>query len=943
MLKRLALIALAIGLSSGIALSQINDNGGGLLPNAVNVTLPTARDNINAGLIARSVYDFGAKCDVLYPTSYTITAGTNVLTANATTFTTKDIGKKVLLPGQTATGGVLHTSITGVSGGNALLADNAAAVAGTIKQITLGATFIVRGAGYAPTNTITIAGGTGTVSTVLTVMTTATSGTPTINAAGSGGTNGSGQLAYGTTGNGNRVVLSVTVTGGALASIDSVVDAGHYTTNPTTIGQEPILISGNALAGAKINMTMGVDLVKPTTPGIYTNGLYPTNPASQASSSGAGTGATFTLIPFYNSAGLVYGTDDSAAFTNAATPTSWTPTPQNGATIALPDASCGLASTVTIAGSSTQLSAPDNGATFTAQGALALARPTIQWLGVDGGTVFTFAPPGVNQGNGNGISGVTIECGVPNTLNQTYSIPVAGIGLNLLSQTRGFFHDLSFDVCSSYDIYTSVTGSSVDFKDNDLYNIGMYHPLPYDGIGLYMTGIVFDSDLNRINNVYGSYVNRPLIQLVTLDNNTINHMQLFQRPGFIPGVYGLDLTGKIYGSTEADQANSLTITQLSGSSIARGLESAASPPTNILVFAFDKSNLVVPTVTRPGGGKLSYIDYDGTTVLAGPVTIAGTTTTNGALIAGGGATVNVTSPIATALTLNSNTNGVTTINLTGTANEQVLIGPTGQWRWINHAQNVSNFTFTDSGTLTTAGALNAGTFASVVGTTLPTQAAGTLGIGGIASAPTLAANGEGDFYLSTTNGLIHQGQGSTNDQTFLAANGTVAGQVLHNGAMSLPSPAFTGTVTGAGTIPNGVLKTYAHTASSVAAPTGTASLTGVMMGLAGTITPVNSGTVAFTVCGDVAQNTASDGANIQLRTGTGAAPINGAALTGTTRGSLIKQNNVSAVVEKVPFCLHWTVTGLALSTAVWIDVGLAAVTGGTASIADVDIVADEIP
>jgi hypothetical protein len=29
--------------------------------------------------------------------------------------------------------------------------------------------------------------------------------------------------------------------------------------------------------------------------------------------------------------------------------------------------------------------------------------------------------------------------------------------------------------------------------------------------------------------------------------------------------------------------------------------------------------------------------------------------------------------------------------------------------------------------------------------------------------------------------------------------------------------------------------------------------------------------------------------------------------------------------------------------AVWIDVGLAAVTGGTASIADVDIVADEIP
>ena len=125
-------------------------------------------------------------------------------------------------------------------------------------------------------------------------------------------------------------------------------------------------------------------------------------------------------------------------------------------------------------------------------------------------------------------------------------------------------------------------------------------------------------------------------------------------------------------------------------------------------------------------------------------------------------------------------------------------------------------------------------------------------------------------------------------------------------------------------------------------PTGTTSLTGVMMGLAGTITPVVSGKVHISVCGDIAQNTASDGANVQLRTGTGAAPTNGAALTGTTRGSLIKQNNVSAVVEKVPFCLIWTVTGLALGTAVWIDVGLAATTGGTATIADVDIVADEL-
>jgi hypothetical protein len=116
----------------------------------------------------------------------------------------------------------------------------------------------------------------------------------------------------------------------------------------------------------------------------------------------------------------------------------------------------------------------------------------------------------------------------------------------------------------------------------------------------------------------------------------------------------------------------------------------------------------------------------------------------------------------------------------------------------------------------------------------------------------------------------------------------------------------------------------------------------VMMGLAGTITPTASGKVHFSVCGDIANSVIADGSNVQLRTGTGTAPINGAALTGTTRGSLVKHTSPVAAT-KFPFCVQYTVTGLTLATAVWIDVGLAAVTGGNASIADVDIVADEMP
>ena len=64
---------------------------------------------------------------------------------------------------------------------------------------------------------------------------------------------------------------------------------------------------------------------------------------------------------------------------------------------------------------------------------------------------------------------------------------------------------------------------------------------------------------------------------------------------------------------------------------------------------------------------------------------------------------------------------------------------------------------------------------AVSGTALPTQAAGTLGLGGESSAPTLGANGEGDVYLtSTTGGLTLIGKGSVNDIELLNDAGSIA-------------------------------------------------------------------------------------------------------------------------------------------------------------------------
>lgn len=62
---------------------------------------------------------------------------------------------------------------------------------------------------------------------------------------------------------------------------------------------------------------------------------------------------------------------------------------------------------------------------------------------------------------------------------------------------------------------------------------------------------------------------------------------------------------------------------------------------------------------------------------------------------------------------------------------------------------------------------------ATTGSTLPSQAAGTLGIGGENSAPTLGANGEADIYIgSTTGGLTLIGKGSASDLTLLNSGGT---------------------------------------------------------------------------------------------------------------------------------------------------------------------------
>lgn len=131
------------------------------------------------------------------------------------------------------------------------------------------------------------------------------------------------------------------------------------------------------------------------------------------------------------------------------------------------------------------------------------------------------------------------------------------------------------------------------------------------------------------------------------------------------------------------------------------------------------------------------------------------------------------------------------------------------------------------------------------------------------------------------------------------------------------------------------------TTISGSAPTGTASLAPVMMGLAGSITPVFSTRVMLTINGSCTNTVLGDGGTAQLSYGTGLAPANGAALAGTQIGSQ-QEWTVTAGGQLIPFSVTAIITGLTAGVPVWLDIALAAITGGVASISRVSLAVAEI-
>lgn len=129
-------------------------------------------------------------------------------------------------------------------------------------------------------------------------------------------------------------------------------------------------------------------------------------------------------------------------------------------------------------------------------------------------------------------------------------------------------------------------------------------------------------------------------------------------------------------------------------------------------------------------------------------------------------------------------------------------------------------------------------------------------------------------------------------------------------------------------------------------PAATASTSLVMMGTGTTckITPGSGGKVQVAISGLVFTNTAVVNLTFGARFGTGTAPVNGAAVTGTRWGSgaadLVTRG--VAIATGTPFCLVDLLT-LTPATAYWFDIALLTSAGAdTAAVTNLSFTAEEI-
>jgi hypothetical protein len=127
-------------------------------------------------------------------------------------------------------------------------------------------------------------------------------------------------------------------------------------------------------------------------------------------------------------------------------------------------------------------------------------------------------------------------------------------------------------------------------------------------------------------------------------------------------------------------------------------------------------------------------------------------------------------------------------------------------------------------------------------------------------------------------------------------------------------------------------------------PTSTTSTSLVMAGIGGAwkFTPLQTGMLEIGVFGSMNNGTTGDGTTLKIAYGTGTAPVNGAAATGTLLGNPITVTFVTGeITSGVPFSFYEYITGLTVNTQYWFDIQFESVTGGTSSLTNLHVTAEE--
>lgn len=228
---------------------------------------------------------------------------------------------------------------------------------------------------------------------------------------------------------------------------------------------------------------------------------------------------------------------------------------------------------------------------------------------------------------------------------------------------------------------------------------------------------------------------------------------------------------------------------------------------------------------------------------------------------------------------------------------------------------------------------------AIAGTTTLTLPAATDTLVGKATTDTLTnktfdtAGAGNSFSIASAAVTANTGTGAVaraNSPTFVTPNlGTPSAGVGTNLTGLNASNVSTGTLNSARLAWNGATLT-----ATPANPTGTTSGSFLMMGIGSTcaITPSFSSRLYISVTGNIASSTASGVAATNLRFGTGAAPANGAAASGTTIGAASVSYTSTTAAFPVPFSLGGVITGRTPGVALWIDLTLATGGAGTATL-----------